>query len=72
MPTHTETLPFTAAWNEWHAARERHRADPHGFLAVTHLHWLRNGICVRGSNYPAAKQRDPRPPKPGDTGSNGT
>jgi uncharacterized protein (DUF1684 family) len=40
MPTHTETLPFTAAWNEWHAAHERHRADPHGFLAVTHLHWL--------------------------------
>lgn len=40
MPTHTETAPFTAAWTEWHAAHERHRADPHGFLAVTHLHWL--------------------------------
>jgi uncharacterized protein (DUF1684 family) len=42
--TETETAPstavFTAAWQEWHAAHERHRADPHGFLAVTHLHWL--------------------------------
>jgi uncharacterized protein (DUF1684 family) len=40
MPTHTETAPFSADWQEWHAAHERHRAHPHGFLAVTHLHWL--------------------------------
>jgi uncharacterized protein (DUF1684 family) len=48
MPSHTDTAPstaaftvsFTDAWQEWHAAHERHRADPHGFLAVTHLHWL--------------------------------
>jgi uncharacterized protein (DUF1684 family) len=45
---HTETTfeifdPFTAAWQEWHAAHELHRADPHGFLAVTHLHWLGTG-----------------------------
>lgn len=41
MPTstHTETS-FAAAWAEWHDAHERRRADPHGFLAVTHLHWL--------------------------------
>ncbi|MGW9415816.1 DUF1684 domain-containing protein [Arthrobacter cupressi] len=31
---------FAAEWAEWHAAHERHRADPHGFLAVSHLHWL--------------------------------
>lgn len=31
---------FEAAWADWHAAHERLRADPHGFLAVTHLHWL--------------------------------
>lgn len=44
MPTstHTEsdgrgTAVFAAEWHEWHAAHERHRADPHGFLAVTHL-----------------------------------
>jgi uncharacterized protein len=43
MPTstHTETnAAFTAEWADWHAAHERRRADPHGFLAVTHLHWL--------------------------------
>jgi len=47
MPSPTDILTapktspsFTAAWQEWHAAHERHRADPHGFLAVTHLHWL--------------------------------
>jgi uncharacterized protein len=31
---------FASAWAEWHAVHERQRADPHGFLAVTHLHWL--------------------------------
>jgi uncharacterized protein (DUF1684 family) len=49
MPTSTPTeisgldrqqAEFAAAWSEWHAAHERRRADPHGFLAVTHLHWL--------------------------------
>jgi uncharacterized protein (DUF1684 family) len=46
MPTstHTEqdsrTAVFAAEWEQWHAAHERRRADPHGFLAVTHLHWL--------------------------------
>jgi uncharacterized protein len=52
LPTSTHTEPaldrpdqqdaaaFAAAWEQWHAAHERRRADPHGFLAVTHLHWL--------------------------------
>jgi uncharacterized protein len=51
MPTstHTETNSGRSEsggrWSEtewacWHAAHERRRADPHGFLAVTHLHWL--------------------------------
>jgi uncharacterized protein (DUF1684 family) len=42
LPTHTETAleSFDAEWQEWHASHERHRAHPHGFLAVTHLHWL--------------------------------
>jgi len=31
---------FETDWQEWHAAHERQRAQPHGFLAVTHLHWL--------------------------------
>ncbi|MDT0169587.1 DUF1684 domain-containing protein [Pseudarthrobacter sp. BRE9] len=39
---HTDTAleSFDADWQEWHAAHEQHRAHPHGFLAVTHLHWL--------------------------------
>jgi uncharacterized protein (DUF1684 family) len=42
LSTHTETAreTFEAGWQEWHAAHERQRAHPHGFLAVTHLHWL--------------------------------
>ena len=44
MPTSTPTEnSFAAAWAEWHAAHERHRAEPYGFLAVTHLHWLGAG-----------------------------
>ena len=31
---------FTAEWRDWHAHHEEVRADPHGFLAVTGLHWL--------------------------------
>jgi len=30
----------TQQWTEWHAAHERRLADPHGFLAVTGLHFL--------------------------------
>ncbi|WP_284978222.1 DUF1684 domain-containing protein [Arthrobacter sp. fls2-241-R2A-200] len=40
--THAATTleAFDEEWLEWHAAHERNRAHPHGFLAVTHLHWL--------------------------------
>jgi len=31
---------FGRDWEEWHRAHEARRADPHGFLAVTGLHWL--------------------------------
>jgi uncharacterized protein (DUF1684 family) len=31
---------FTAAWAQWHSDHETTLADPHGFLAVTALHWL--------------------------------
>ncbi|RAJ47150.1 hypothetical protein K353_00351 [Kitasatospora sp. SolWspMP-SS2h] len=34
------TEEFTREWEEWHAAGQRALADPHGFLAVTSLHWL--------------------------------
>ena len=42
MTTHTESAleTFEGDWQEWHTAHERNRAHPHGFLAVTHLHWL--------------------------------
>lgn len=33
-------IDFTREWDDWHRAHERRRADPHGFLAVTGLHWL--------------------------------
>ena len=57
MPTPTETATsttaaFTAAWQEWHAAHERHRADPHGLLAVTHLHWLGHSHRPGGAAAP--------------------
>ncbi|WP_433528146.1 DUF1684 domain-containing protein [Micromonospora sp. CA-263727] len=31
---------FVREWQEWHDHHERALADPHGFLAVTGLHWL--------------------------------
>jgi uncharacterized protein len=31
---------FAEQWADWHGAHEARRADPHGFLAVTALHWL--------------------------------
>jgi uncharacterized protein (DUF1684 family) len=38
--TVVETDTFAQEWERWHAAHERVRADPHGFLAITGLHWL--------------------------------
>lgn len=43
MTTHatdTERAAFVRDWEEWHAHHEEVRADPHGFLAITGLHWL--------------------------------
>ncbi|MGW0948237.1 DUF1684 domain-containing protein [Streptomyces sp. NPDC002623] len=31
---------FTRDWEEWHRGQEARLAAPHGFLAVTGLHWL--------------------------------
>lgn len=31
---------FALEWEDWHREHEARRADPHGFLAVTGLHWL--------------------------------
>ncbi len=38
--TVTEAATFTQEWEIWHNAHETRRADPHGFLAITGLHWL--------------------------------
>ncbi|WP_138734044.1 DUF1684 domain-containing protein [Modestobacter excelsi] len=38
--TVVETDTFAQQWERWHAEHERVRADPHGFLAITGLHWL--------------------------------
>ncbi len=31
---------FGRGWEAWHREHEARRADPHGFLAITGLHWL--------------------------------
>ncbi len=33
-------ITFRADWTRWHEQHEKRRADPHGFLAITALHWL--------------------------------
>ncbi|MCX0273419.1 hypothetical protein NLM24_22540 [Nocardia zapadnayensis] len=44
MATQTATTTgndtFLADWQDWHRQQEARLADPHGFLAVTGLHWL--------------------------------
>lgn len=35
-----ERAAFARDWESWHREHEARRADPHGFLAVTGLHWL--------------------------------
>jgi uncharacterized protein (DUF1684 family) len=34
------TIVFQQQWDQWHAEHEKRRAAPHGFLAITGLHWL--------------------------------
>ncbi|WP_045747354.1 DUF1684 domain-containing protein [Actinoplanes rectilineatus] len=34
------TITFQQEWETWHDAHEQRRASPHGFLAITGLHWL--------------------------------
>jgi uncharacterized protein len=37
-PEHVDS--FVAEWEAWHRQHESRRADSHGFLAITSLHWL--------------------------------
>ncbi|WP_028050445.1 DUF1684 domain-containing protein [Cellulomonas sp. URHD0024] len=34
------TDTFTTDWETWHAEREAYFAEPHGWVAITALHWL--------------------------------
>jgi uncharacterized protein len=36
----TDRAAFAQEWAEWHREHEAVLADPHGFLAITGLHWL--------------------------------
>jgi uncharacterized protein (DUF1684 family) len=38
--TPSATDAFVADWLGWRRQRDATLADPHGFLAVTSLHWL--------------------------------
>ncbi|KQX61306.1 DUF1684 domain-containing protein [Streptomyces sp. Root1310] len=38
--TSAELETFVHDWQEWHQRQEARLADPHGFLAITGLHWL--------------------------------
>lgn len=38
--TVTTGARFASEWADWHRAHEQRRADRHGFLAITSLHWL--------------------------------
>ncbi|MGH3733437.1 MAG: hypothetical protein ACRDVC_08710 [Acidimicrobiales bacterium] len=31
---------FAREWSDWRREREKRLSDPHGFLAITGLHWL--------------------------------
>ncbi len=38
--TTADLSAFTRDWQEWHTGQEARLAAPHGFLAITGLHWL--------------------------------
>ncbi|MFD0691896.1 DUF1684 domain-containing protein [Actinomadura fibrosa] len=40
MTVSTTGTDFAREWEDWHREHEARLADPHGFLAVTGLHWL--------------------------------
>ncbi|MDG4797925.1 DUF1684 domain-containing protein [Micromonospora sp. WMMD1082] len=49
---------FVQEWRQWHRAHEQALADPHGFLAVTGLHWL-TGQPQRFAGVPGQWQTGP-------------
>ncbi|GII23201.1 DUF1684 domain-containing protein [Planosporangium mesophilum] len=49
---------FRADWDAWHEAHEKARADRHGFLAISGLHWL-TGEPQRFPDAPGAWSTGP-------------
>lgn len=49
---------FAREWHDWHRAHEVRLADPHGFLAITSLHWL-NDEPERYDDAPGAWSTGP-------------
>jgi uncharacterized protein len=49
---------FTREWRDWHRDHESRLADPHGFLAITNLHWL-TGEPERFDDAPGAWSTGP-------------
>ncbi|MFI2754109.1 DUF1684 domain-containing protein [Cellulomonas sp. P22] len=43
---------FAAEWEAWHASRERYFRDPHGWVAITALHWLTPAPAPLGGGVP--------------------
>jgi uncharacterized protein len=50
---------FVRQWERWHHAHEQRRARPHGFLAITGLHWL-SDEPTRYDDVPGAWSSDGR------------
>jgi len=58
VTTTENTDVFAADWAEWHRQKDARLADPHGFLAVTSLHWL-SGEPQRFSDAPGSWSTGP-------------
>ncbi|MER6734461.1 DUF1684 domain-containing protein [Streptomyces puniciscabiei] len=56
--TTTDRQAFTENWLEWYRAQEVRLAAPHGFLAITGLHWL-DGRPQRLPDAPGAWHTGP-------------
>lgn len=56
-----DSAAFADDWEQWHREHEARRADPHGFLAVTGLHWL-SAEPSRFAGIPGAWSTGPEGP----------
>lgn len=57
-PVPPDHAAFAAQWETWHARTEAVRADRHGFLAITSLHWL-DAAPARFDDAPGAWSSTP-------------